>query len=401
MEDCTPVSTPVARISTIYALLDADGNVRYVGITAFSLAARLKIHMKEANRGKKTHKCNWLRSLSEPPPIVAIEETYDRDREIYWIAYYRAHGASLTNSTDGGQGTPGAKSSEETKAKIGALTRSRFADEEYRQRCGQSISAFYLNGGVHHNQGKHHSEETRAKIKAAHVKRYSDPDERAKLSARMIRGYADGTIKKTTGRKLSDFQIQRLRQANCGKKLSPESICKRIESCRKKREQGYVSPLIGRVPSQETRNKISAANKGKIIGPEYRAKLSAAAKGRVKSVETLRKISESHKRKYENGHVNHFAGKSHSEETRAKMRASSALRWAREKAEKEENAISIGTTTQGQLYFDGFKNSCTSGDASPTQRRKRASRGIAHNVHRCLPGQVCLLFGPIEGGADS
>ena len=66
--------------------------------------------------------------------------------------------------------------------------------------------------------------------------------------------------------------------------------------------------------SEETRRKISEANKGKIVSEETRRKLSEAQKGKPHSEETKRKMSETKK-----GESNHFFGKKHSEETKRKI----------------------------------------------------------------------------------
>lgn len=73
----------------------------------------------------------------------------------------------------------------------------------------------------------------------------------------------------------------------------------------------------GVIPSEETRKKLSVANKGKIRTIETREKLSKAFKGRVLSEETRRKLSESHCDI--SGDKNPMYGKHHSIEARTKM----------------------------------------------------------------------------------
>ena len=70
--------------------------------------------------------------------------------------------------------------------------------------------------------------------------------------------------------------------------------------------------LHGMNVSEETRRKISEANKGRTFTEEWRRKLSEAAKNM--SEEHRRKISESHK-----GEKNPMHGKHHTDETRRKM----------------------------------------------------------------------------------
>ena len=83
--------------------------------------------------------------------------------------------------------------------------------------------------------------------------------------------------------------------------------------------------------------KGKGGQKGKVISEEQKRKQSEAMKGRPawnegisRTEEEKNKISEGHKKLYENGHINHFKGKKHSPETRAKMKAY----WAKRRAEK-------------------------------------------------------------------
>ena len=73
--------------------------------------------------------------------------------------------------------------------------------------------------------------------------------------------------------------------------------------------------LSGLVHSEETKRKVSDANKGRTQSEETRKKRSEALKGKTLSEETKRKMSEVRK-----GKSNAFYGKSHSEETKRKLR---------------------------------------------------------------------------------
>lgn len=81
----------------------------------------------------------------------------------------------------------------------------------------------------------------------------------------------------------------------------------------------------GRTHSEETKKKMSEAHKGRVFTEEHRKKLSEARKGKYvgekhplysksRSEETRRKLSEANK-----GENHPFYGKSHSEETRRKQ----------------------------------------------------------------------------------
>lgn len=89
-------------MSCIYALRDPNTNeIRYIG-KATDKKARLYLHIKEGLYGSST-KDLWLNSLLRnfQLPIVEVIETPDKselcDRGKYWIDYYSALGANLTN----------------------------------------------------------------------------------------------------------------------------------------------------------------------------------------------------------------------------------------------------------------------------------------------------------------
>ena len=92
-------------------------------------------------------------------------------------------------------------------------------------------------------------------------------------------------------------------------------------------QKGEKHPMFGKTPSEETRRKISESGKGKTgeksnrfgktHSEETRRKMSETAKGKTFSDETRRKISEAGKGK--TGEKHPMFGKTHSEETRRKM----------------------------------------------------------------------------------
>ncbi len=108
-------------ITRIYVLRDPrDGEVRYVGKTAYPLNIRRSCHISHAIVGKKrTHCAAWLRSLHALGLVPLIEQIDSATEEWAaceqkWISYYQAAGARLTNHTRGGEGVPGFKQSAET-----------------------------------------------------------------------------------------------------------------------------------------------------------------------------------------------------------------------------------------------------------------------------------------------
>lgn len=92
----------------IYTLSDPiKRDVRYVGKTIESLNDRLKRHLRDHY---KTRKSMWIRSLRNKgltPVIELIEEVEDCDwenEEKFYISYFRFLGFNLTNHSEGGRG---------------------------------------------------------------------------------------------------------------------------------------------------------------------------------------------------------------------------------------------------------------------------------------------------------
>lgn len=104
----------------VYGLASSqDGKIRYVGQTSKSVRERWRGHTKEKHN---THKNRWVQSvLSSGHKIITFVLEQDAvwsETEIRLIAWYRKHGADLTNSTDGGDGV--LNPSKEVRAKISA-----------------------------------------------------------------------------------------------------------------------------------------------------------------------------------------------------------------------------------------------------------------------------------------
>jgi len=109
-------------------------------------------------------------------------------------------------------------------------------------------------GESHPFYGKHHSEESLEKMSKASKEYWSNENHRKQQSERCK-----------------------------GRVQSPDTVAKRVEK------------LIGHETSQETRDKISAANSGRKFTEEHREKLCIARRKRIISEDTKSKTSESMK----------------------------------------------------------------------------------------------------------
>lgn len=102
-----------------------------------------------------------------------------------------------------------------------------------------------------------------------------------------------------------------------GKKHSKESIEKM-----RKIKAGCNNPMFGKSASKETKEKISISNTGKIRTEEVKLKIKIFNLGKHASKETKEKMRNSRK-----GKPSGMKGKTHSEETKLKMKESQLLRW--------------------------------------------------------------------------
>lgn len=189
----------------LYCLVDGrvPDVIRYIGITN-QPRARLSNHLSRSPH-EGWHKSNWVRSVlrdggSILMGLLASGLTHEAAQalEIKLIADLRAKGSALTNLTDGGDGVPGAKQSEETKAKKSASLKGRTFSEDHRRNLSEGL------------KGTRHSEESRSNMRSAHLRRYRDPAERQKQ--------ADGTRKRYE----SVEERERTRQSTLKRFAAPE-----------------------------------------------------------------------------------------------------------------------------------------------------------------------------------
>lgn len=146
------------------------------------------------NTNRNDPKNNWLRKRirEDRIPLVRIIESIKTDdpmdtdlAEVYWIARYRAEGANLMNSTDGGEGV----------VNLPADVRHRTAEKRkgwhHSQKSRDQMSAT-KKGMVSAFKGKHHTPEAIAQNSAKHKGKstwnkglHHTPDEIKKLSDAM------------------------------------------------------------------------------------------------------------------------------------------------------------------------------------------------------------------------
>lgn len=138
----------------VYALLDEDKSVRYVGYTVDTLARRLAGHCNQSRRGGDSHKDRWLRSLlrrGSRPTIQTLESgTGDgwAECERKWIMLFRSVTERLLNHADGGEGAPGRVHSEESRRKRAEAMRGRKMPREGVERQAAKMRGYKWNKEV-------------------------------------------------------------------------------------------------------------------------------------------------------------------------------------------------------------------------------------------------------------
>lgn len=132
------------NMNIIYGLYnppELGGDLKYIGQSSIGIKRALQ-HKKQSNLKAINHKTNWIRSLLVQDKMYEIKVMVDlgdfdtpeaRDaalntKEIELIAFHKASGANLTNSTLGGEGTRGNVFSEETKKVISEKNKEYYAN---------------------------------------------------------------------------------------------------------------------------------------------------------------------------------------------------------------------------------------------------------------------------------
>lgn len=166
---------PQPSTTFIYALLDENGVVRYVG-KSNNPTRRLNDHLTKKSRSHKSHWIQSMLSRGVEPSLLIIEECpFEQwvERERYWIAYYDSVGTPLTNGTRGGDGLH--YHQEKALRKISAIARQG----KKKKRSPESIEKVASK-----NRGRKHTEQTRRNMSLAHMGHKPSPQtiEKAKIA---------------------------------------------------------------------------------------------------------------------------------------------------------------------------------------------------------------------------
>jgi predicted GIY-YIG superfamily endonuclease len=143
----------------IYTLIDPTTNeIKYIGYTK-NPKKRIWEHIRDAKKGIRTYKCEWIRSLlsKNSEPILEIMSEFDSHdkvllEEIRLIKEFKESGSKLTNLTNGGDGQNGVKlrkdhpiimwnkgreKSEETRRKLSISHKGKKLSSTHREKLSK------------------------------------------------------------------------------------------------------------------------------------------------------------------------------------------------------------------------------------------------------------------------
>ena len=173
----------------IYSLNDPRTNVvRYVGITFRGAQRRITEHISRAVRGGRTHRDCWIRFLINDgvrPTICLLQRGVGdgwQDAERMWIGSFPR--ATLTNHTDGGEGTPGLSPSPELRQKWSAMRRGvKYPAGRVSAMLGKTHSPEAVEKIRSSSTGRRHTDASRGKLSASHKGKVISQEARAKMAA--------------------------------------------------------------------------------------------------------------------------------------------------------------------------------------------------------------------------
>ena len=178
------------KVITGYRLKHPSSNRHYIGITSQSCNDRLSRHLNDKENNKRTA---WIKSHINEINLFYMEPFFHttdlnlaKKLEIFWIAEDRKEFGrdNIMNGTDGGDGTVGHITTEETKMKL-----SNAMKGENNPNFGKHIPnetklkmSASAKGRVSWIIGKHHSEETRQQISRSNKGKLKSMESRARMS---------------------------------------------------------------------------------------------------------------------------------------------------------------------------------------------------------------------------
>ena len=286
--DCQTVA-----LFAVYVIWCKQTDMHYVGVTHQRVEQRIRQHKKGKQFvDSEIKRIGWDGNWDWWVVEEGVSSELISEREQYWVDFFGSVYPNGYNKTTGGVGNfeHSEKTCEQISAALRGKKRAPFTAEH---RAHLSVAMKGKTGAPAWNRGVPCTEETKDKIR-----------------------------QKLTGRKRPD-QAERMRgenNPNFGKPKSEETREKLRQRALERNVSGARNPHYGKHHTEEAKVKIGEAHRGRTPWnkglkcppptPEARAKMSAA----------------------QSGEKNHFYGKHHSEETKAKLREKALARHAAKEA---------------------------------------------------------------------
>lgn len=227
----------------IYKIENKINGKIYIGQTKKDVSRRIATHIKNNKHyvQKALNKYGLESFVISVIDEARTQESLD-EKEKYWIKFYNCRAPKGYNCTDGGDGVRGYKFTEKDIEKNRQSHLGKKASEETKQRMsiaqkGKRISEEHKKRLSEFRKGTHPTEATRKKLSESHK------GKQPKLGTHP----SEETLIKMRNRRMTESQKQHLREINTGKHHS-----------------------------EETRRKMSEAQKGKVLSMERRDKIRAS-----------------------------------------------------------------------------------------------------------------------------
>ena len=244
-------------VGYIYLITDTTNGMKYTGKHHYHIEGQLDPNY----HGSGTIIKNIYKKRPETLKEEYIKTCYSEEEmcsdEQYYIKVFKTLWPNGYNLTEGGDG-------------------GEIPCEEIRKKI-----SLKLKGRTPHNKGKHLSEETRKKISAANKSRHLSEESRKKMF---------GSNK---GKHFSEEHKRKISNSLKGKPKSEEQK-KKLSENMKGKMLGEKNPMFGKHHTEESKKKICESKKN--ISDETRRKISNANKGRT-SPNKGKPMSEEQKKK--------------------------------------------------------------------------------------------------------
>lgn len=172
----------------IYGLVDPrDGQLRYIGKSCSGLKRPRSEYSRVLKKYEGAgHRQNWIKSLYGAGlkyEIVILQSFIDdgilEQAEIFWIAYFRKMGCSLTNLTDGGGGCSGYRHTKEALRRLSEINKGKRPSTECIEASRRANLGRFFN----------HTEKSKRKISESKLGNSNGPfSDEARINTSLAHG---------------------------------------------------------------------------------------------------------------------------------------------------------------------------------------------------------------------